>query len=477
VAVQQTGTTDGAWATASARELAGALRRREVSSRELLELYLDRIDRLDGPIGAVVTLDAEGARRRCAEADEALVRGRPLGPLHGLPVTVKDAIATGGLRSTGGATELRDHVPAEDAPAVARLRAAGAVVFGKTNLPRWSGDLQTYNEMFGTTSNPWDTARTAGGSSGGPAAAVACGFTAFELGTDIGGSVRVPSHFCGAFGLKPSFGVVPQRGYLDHVGGGTTDADINVFGPIARSAADLELLLDVLAGPEPERAGAWRLTLPPPACEAVRGARVAVWFDDPALPVDSEYRAVLGRLADRLSDAGAGVEEARPPVDARGQVDLFFSMLTAALSPSSPDDQADAVGGSHRRWLAREERRAALRAQWAEWFTGWDVLLCPVTPTAAFPHDQGGGVLDRTMTVDGESRPYVENLVWTGLIGIMGLPSAVPPIGRTASGLPVGVQVVAPYLRDRTAVRLAGVVADEADVPGGYEPPPGFGPG
>ena len=168
------------------------------------------------------------------------------------------------MRSTGGAVALTDHVPAADAPVVARLKAAGAIVFGKTNVPEWSGDLQTYNEIFGTTNNPWNTALVPGGSSGGPGAAVSAGFTSFEVGTDIGGSVRIPAHCCGVFGLKPSYGVVPQRGYLDHVGGGTTDADINVFGPLARSARDLDLIMDVIAGPEPERDLAWSLALPPP---------------------------------------------------------------------------------------------------------------------------------------------------------------------------------------------------------------------
>ena len=195
-------------------------------------------------------------------ADEVTVLGGSVGPLHGLPVTIKDAIATEGIRSTGGAKELADHVPTEDAPAVARLKAAGAIVFGKTNLPRWSSDVQTYNELFGVTNNPWAFDRITGGSSGGSAAAVAAGFTSFEVGTDIGGSVRIPSHCCGVYGLKPTWGVIPQRGYLDHPEGGTIDVDINVFGPIARSAEDLDLLLSVLAGPEPERAVAWRLELP-----------------------------------------------------------------------------------------------------------------------------------------------------------------------------------------------------------------------
>src|SRR4051795_9362818 len=250
--------------TKSATELAAAIRAKELGSRELLESFVDRIERLNPAINAVVTLDVERAHKAADRADAATARGESFGPLHGLPITIKDAIATEGIRSTGGAVELTDHIPTADATAVAKLRAAGAIVFGKTNLPRWSGDLQSYNEIFGTTNNPWDVTRGPGGSSGGPAAAVACGLTSFEIGTDIGGSVRIPSHFCGTFGLKPSFGVVPQRGYLDRVGGGITDPDINVFGPIARSADDLDVLLGVLAGPPPEQAPAWRIELPEP---------------------------------------------------------------------------------------------------------------------------------------------------------------------------------------------------------------------
>src|SRR6185503_14400515 len=259
---------------ATALNLAAAIAKGELASRDLLEEYATRIERLNPAVNAVVTLSLDRARIEADAADAAVARGDTLGPLHGLPITIKDAISTDGIRSTGGAVELRDHVPDADAEAVARLRAAGAIVFGKTNVPRWSGDVQTFNNLFGTTNNPWSLDRIPGGSSGGPAAAVACGFTVFELGTDIGGSVRIPAHCCGTFGLKPSFGVVPQRGYLDHVGGGTTDADINVFGPIARSARDLDLLLDVLAGPVDEDATAWRLELPPARFDSAAGLRV-----------------------------------------------------------------------------------------------------------------------------------------------------------------------------------------------------------
>jgi len=462
---------DDAFATQDAGALAAAIARKEVSSRELLDLYLDRIDRLDPPLNAVVTLDVDRARAAAAAADDMTSRGESAGPLHGLPITIKDAIEVEGVRSTGGATELTDHVPASDAAAVAQLKGAGAVVFGKTNVPRWSGDLQTYNEIFGTTNNPWDATRAPGGSSGGPAAAVAAGFTSFELGTDIGGSIRVPAHCCGVFGLKPSYGVVPQRGYLDHVGGGTTDADINVFGPIARSAADLDLLMSVLAAPEPERAVAWRVDLPAPRHADVASYRVGVWFEDPSVPIDRDELALLRRAADALADAGAKVEGAHPPVDFAEQNGLFVQMISGAVSVSMDDDAAEAMAGSHRQWLRGDEKRAAVRRVWAEWFESYDALLCPVMPTPAVAHLQEGDMFSRSVEINGDPVPYLNLIAWTGFIGITCLPSAVPPIGRTPGGLPVGVQVVTPYLRDRDAIALAGHLADLA---GGYDVPPGF---
>jgi amidase len=463
---------DESMATKSASELAAAIRSGNVSSLELLDCFLDRIDRLNGPVNAVVTLDPERARADARQADDAAARGAWRGPLHGLPITIKDAIEVGGMRSTGGAVELRDHVPAADAPAVARLRDAGAIVFGKTNVPRWSGELQTFNEIFGTTNNPWALDRIPGGSSGGAAAAVACGFTSFEVGTDIGGSVRMPSHCCGVFGLKPSYGVVPQRGYLDHVGGGTTDADINVFGPIARSTADLDLLLGVLAAPPPERAAAWRIELPASRRAEPSEWRVGVWFETPSVPVDHEALALLRNAAEQLAAAGARVEEAHPSIDFDTQRNLFFTMIGAAISPSMSDDIADALSGSHRAWLRADEERARLAAVWAAWFEDYDALLCPVMPVPPFPHQQEGDFIERELPINGVMQPHALLVAWPGLIGIVDLPSAVAPIGRTPGGLPVGVQVVTPYLRDRDAVALADIVAKVSG--GGYSPPPGF---
>ncbi len=455
--------------TSSAVELTEALRTRRVSARDLLETYLDRIERLDrNGVNAVVTLDTQRAR---AAADAADARDTPIGPLHGLPITIKDAIATEGIRSTAAAVELRDFVPTVDAPAVARLRAAGAIVFGKTNLPRWCGDAQTSNELFGTTNNPWSAAHTAGGSSGGSAAALAAGLTGAELGTDIGGSVRAPAHCCGVYALKPSYGVIPNLGYLDHVGGGSTRTDLNTFGPMARSARDLELLLSVLAGPAPADAPAWRVELPATEVKSFSGLRVATWFDDAACPVDAEYFGMLRSAANRIADAGAHVEDAHPQIAFREHVELYTRMVAAAVSPNMPEEMGEAVSGSHRSWLRNEETRERLKAQWVEWFANYDVLLMPAWCMPPFEHKPGIGMIEPALTVNGKPRNAFDISHWLTMINVVHLPAVMAPIGRTSAGLPVGMQIVAPYLHDRRAVKVAELLAE---IVGGYEVPPGF---
>jgi len=460
---RMTGTDPTMW---TASEQAAAIRSGTLGSEELLDLCLHRIEQVDPQVNAVCTLDTDRARARSRAADAATANGVSWGPLHGLPVTIKDAIATEGIRSTGGATDLHDHVPAADAPSVAALKAAGVTVFGKTNLPEWSGDWQSFNDMFGTTNNPWDLTRTPGGSSGGAAAAVACGMTSFELGTDIGGSVRVPSAFCGVWGHKPSFGVIPTLGYLDEPRGGVTESDVNVFGPIARGVDDLRLLLDVLAGPTPDRGVAWSLHLPEPTVTSLRGLRVAAWFDEPALEVDSEMAAVLRGVADSLEAEGALVDRtARPTLDVTEAWRLGARLIGAAVDLHGPVDHVI----SHRDWLFKDRDRARLRSVWADFFRGFDVLLCPVTLVPAFHHLQELDWRGRTIEVNGVTRSYIEMEGWPALIGGAYLPSTSTPVGRTAGGLPVGVQVVAPFLHDRTAIKVAGWVADAC---GGYEPPP-----
>ena len=442
-----------------------AIRRGDLGSVELLDAQLARIERLNPEVNAVCTLSIDDARRRAAAADDAAVRDEFWGPLHGVPITVKDAIATGGIRSTGGSPQLRDNVPHDDAEAVAKLKRAGAIVFGKTNVPLWSGDLQTFNEMFGTTNNPWDPGRVPGGSSGGAAAAVACGMTSFELGTDIGGSVRVPSAFCGVFGHKPSFGVIPTLGYLDEPNGGVTESDINVFGPIARSADDLALLLGVLAGPSAERAVGWRQDLPPASVTDLRSLRVAAWFDEPSIPMDHEMVAVLDAMADRLVEAGVVVDRtARPPLDFTEAWHAGVWLIASATHISDGDHTF-----SHVDWLVADRARARRRQRWAAFFEQYDLLLCPVTLMPAFPHHQQGTWATRQIDVNGVTTRYGALEAWPALIGSAYLPSTATPVGRTADGLPVGVQVVAPYLHDYRSIAASGLIAQLA---GGYEVPP-----
>jgi len=449
-------------------EQAAAIVERRLGSEELLDLFVRRIADVDPRVHAVCTLDVDRARALCRAADAATARGESWGVLHGLPFTIKDAIATEGIRSTGGAVALRDHVPTADAAAVAALKAAGAVVFGKTNLPEWSGDWQSYNEMFGTTCNPWDLTRTSGGSSGGAAAAVACGMTSAELGTDIGGSVRVPSAFCGVFGHKPSFGVIPTLGYLDHPDGGATESDVNTFGPIARDPRDLAVLLDVLTAGQQSAAEGWQLHLPAPALPSsgLRGVRIGAWLDEPALPCDRAMAEVLHAAVDRVEREGAVVDRsARPAVDADEFWKLGARLIGAAVSVSDDEDR----GPSHRDWLFMHRRRQLLRDAWAALFDRVDVVLCPVTVLPAFEHLHDGYWATRTIDVNGTEQRYTLLEGWPAIVGAAYLPSTSVPVGRTAGGLPVGMQVVGPRFHDRRTIEVARRVAE---VVGGYEPPP-----
>ena len=480
--------------TLPATDVLARLAAGDLSSVELLDHLLARIEADAGAVNAVVALDVDRALARAAEADAARAAGESWGPLHGLPMTVKDAFETGGLVTTSGAPELRGHVPARDADAVARLRAAGAVIFGKTNLPLYAGDLETFNDVYGRTNNPWDLDRAVGGSSGGAAAALAAGQTFLELGSDIGGSIRNPAHYCGVFGLKPTWGIVPVRGHIPGPPGSLATPDVGVAGPMARGAADLALGLDVLAGPAAEDAVAWRLELPPPRNGgAVEGLRVAVWFDEPHPPVAAEVRARLDGAADALADAGAHVSAVPAPVSLDELVaswqqlvlpqmtsglsdDDLAALATAADAPVGKDEAPEvralrAIGARHRTWLVADERRHRHRHRFAELFEHHDVLLAPVMPTAAPPHGDAHELPARRVEVDGELRPAMEGLEWAGGIGSLLLPVAVPPVGRTEAGLPVGVQIVAPHLHDRTAVAVAGHLEH---LLGGFVAPPAY---
>ena len=443
-----------------AHVLAAAIRRRELSSCELLEVYLERVQRLNPQLNAVVTLDADGARRAAGAADAALARGDIVGPLHGVPMTIKDTYQTAGMRTTCG-VEAWDHVPDRDAEAVRRLRGAGAVIFGKTNTPAFAGDWQTFNPIFGTTNNPWDTARTTGGSSGGAAAAVATGMTALELGSDIGGSIRVPSNWCGVCGHKPSWGIVPQRGHLPPPPGALANSDLGVMGPLARDVADLELALDVLAGPAGPADVGWRLALPPARASTLRELRLALWLDDPAYPVETEVGAVLESAVAALGEAGARLVDSPPPVALPDVVGLHQVLLYPLMEPSATL--------LHRAWLSANERREQMRARVGDFFREVDALLMPVAVVPAIPHDHSEPFLARTISVAGGSRSYLDLFGWVGLATVAYLPATVVPVGRTAQGLPVGLQIVGPYLEDRTTLAVARCITQ---LLGGFVPPP-----
>jgi len=477
----------------SATTLVKAISRREIGSLELLELFLDRVNKLNSPINAVVALDVEGARRRAREADEALARGQVLGALHGLPMTIKDTYEVTGMPATAGAPELKNYKPRKNALAVQRLMDAGAVIFGKTNTPLMAMDFQSYNAVYGTTNNPWDLTRVPGGSSGGAAAALAAGLTSLELGSDIGGSIRNPAHFCGVYGHKPSYGLVPLQGHIPGPPGTLSMGDLGVAGPLAQSADDLALAMGLLAGPIPLESAAWRLDLPEPRRQSLRDYRVAAWLSEPMAPIDTEIAGLLENLVTSLSRAGVTVNrEARPTFSFEDSLRVYLRLLNAAISSGLPPEQfanltkrakelpADDQSLSaitvrsmtmpHREWIAENEIRTRLRYGWAEFFKNFDVLLCPVVPVPAFAHDHTP-FDQRTLVINGEVRSYREMLFWVSHATGAYLPATVAPIGRTSSGLPVGVQIIGPYLDDFTTIDFARRLGEVTE---GFVSPPGY---
>jgi amidase len=482
----------------AATELVGLLRARKLSAVELLQMYLARVEKYNPQFNVIVTLDAEGAMQAARHADEAIARGDNIGPLHGLPMTLKDAWEVTGMTATCGFPHLAQHRPTRDADAVARLRDAGAIFFGKTNVPVGAGDHQSYNSLYGQSNNPWNTGRTVGGSSGGAAGAVAAGLTALEFGSDIGGSIRCPAHFCGVYGHKPSYGIVPMRGHIPPPPGGLAGIELGVAGPIARSASDLELALDLLVAPAELERTAWEIRIPPSRHERLCDFRVALWADSKALGVDARCLQAFEEYAEDLRRAGVQVDAvARPEFDPleiyRLYIDVLFSIFSGGMPAealkafaeaavgmppgveSYPTRIARAIKMSHHEFMHLAERRERLFRTWRRFFESFDVLLCPVMPTVAFAHDHSGddrghvAQYQRTMLVDGQKRPYLDGLQWPGIVTVANLPATAVPTRRFIDGLPVGLQVVGPYLEDRTPLRFAQLVEREF---GGFIPPP-----
>jgi amidase len=459
----------------SATALAELVRTGKLGALELLDHFIARTERLDTRINAIVVRDFDRARARARDLDS---RADKSAPLFGVPTTVKESFDVAGLPTTRGHADLASRPIGITTITVRRLEKAGAVVFGKTNVPVDLADWQSYNPVYGATSNPWNAAHTPGGSSGGSAAALAAGLTALEIGSDIGGSIRVPAHFCGVYGHKPTFGLVPNYG--DPALSAAAGTDIAVAGPMARSAADLPTALDVLAGPDPDESGL-TLTLPPPRFSSLKELRVAVWAEQPGQTTDLETVAAINALADGLEHRGATVSRtARPPFDATEAYHLYLRLLNTAWSIRMPDALVEArrqrlaglpdtangtddimlrtVGMEHRTWLGLNEQRFKWRRAWTAFFREWDVLLCPAFGTAALPHRHDGEPWQRRITIDGREIAYNELLFWPGLTGGFHLPATVAPLGFTRSGLPLGVQIAGPIYGDRTTIAAAALL-------------------
>lgn len=479
--------------TASATSLRAALLARKFSASELLEATFARIDALNPGLNAIVAQDRDAARMMAQASDARLVNGTAR-PLEGLPITIKDAFDVAGLPSSGGLPAYRARLPDEDAAAVARLRAAGVVIIGKTNVPVFSGDFQSYNPAHGVTNNPWNAAFSPGGSSGGAATVVATGMAAFELGSDLGGSIRWPAHACGVLGLKTSWGLVSTWGSIPPPPERRTprNVDLMVAGPITRAAGDLDLILPVLAGPRDAAMPGSALTAP--RCVSPKGLRVALWADDPFAPVDAEVSAAVREAAELLRAAGAIVDEtARPSLRFEEAFEVYALLNHAVVAYGLPPKvrariQAQASSYStndlsHQSLQARgarmtpglyqqvSQRRLALKRRWASFFQHHDVLLCPPAPVAAIPHDHGPDIHARRLIVNGEPRPYLDFLLWASLATGADLPALSAPVWLSQAGLPLGVQIVAGVGEDRTAIAVAAMLER---LGAGYRAPPGL---
>ena len=476
----------------SATELARLLRARKVSASGLLEQCLDQYAKHNDALNAVIVTDIDRAKKAAAASDRRLKKGKPIGPFDGVPMTAKESFDWTGTPSTWGDPRFRDNIASADAVAITRLTDAGAVIYGKTNVPLMLADWQSFNDIYGTTNNPWDVTRVPGGSSGGSAAALATGMSALEIGSDIGASIRNPAHYCGVYGHKPTFGVVPYRGHL--LPGIVQSGDISVAGPLARSATDLAAMLKLLAGTDGVEARGYTLTLPAAKQKSLKDFRVAVMVTDEQSEVDLPVQDLIGKL---ITFLGSQVKKlsttARPSFTTKEAMDVYIALLRSATSRRQTDAEfiantakvaaSDPLDDSyltkmlrayvlpHRDWLRHNERRHQMRLLWDQFFDDWDVMLCPAAASAAFPHDQQGERHERTIPVNGKQVPTTDQLFWAGYSGGFYLPSTVAPLGLTAQGLPAGIQIIARQYGDYTSIRFAQLLEKEFAA---FVPPPGY---
>lgn len=468
------------------------LRQRKISSRELLQVCLDQYAAHNSRINAVIVTDLSRAWKAADAADRRLRKKRALSPFDGVPMTAKESFDWAGQPSTWGDPTLANNIPKIDAVALSRMCEAGAVPYGKTNVPLALADWQSFNAIYGTTNNPWDVSRTPGGSSGGSAAALATGMSALEIGSDIGASIRNPAHYCGVYGHKPSYGVVPYRGHL--MPGSVSISDITVAGPLARSASDIAAMMKVLAGPDGTEARGYRLALPPATQRRFKDFRVAIKLNSAVSDVDKPLQDLLTKLGNYLEKKARKVSwEATPDFSDEECYENYITLLRATATKRmteeaidvevakakglSPDDKGyvammtRAFALSHGGWLKANERRHQMRLAWECFFNDWDVLLCPTAASAAWPHDQKGERHERLISVNGKLVSTIDQRFWAGYSGNFYLPSTVAPVGLTAEGLPCGVQIVTRQYADYSAIRFAELLEKEYH---GFAPPPGY---
>ncbi len=477
---------------ATLRDQVAALQAKTVSATELLEQCIARIEKFDDKVNAVVVRDFDRARAAAKQADAALARGQRE-PLLGVPVAVKESFNVAGLPTTWGFPDAAGWLPAEDAALVTRVKAAGGVVIGKTNVPLALHDWQSYNDIYGTTGNPWDLTRSPGGSSGGSSAALAAGYVSLALGSDIGGSLRIPAHFCGIYAHKPSRTLLPGRGNTPpRTPALPAPEDLAVVGPMTRTAADLTLATLLLAGPDEVEAVAYRLALRPPRGNELGDFRVLIVDTHPLIPTASVIREGFDRIAQGLEKAGATVARHSallPDLDLTAKTYLTLLMSRfgadataeterarrAAAELAADADTPEAAGlrgivASHADWIRTDRVRIGLTDKWRRLFGEFDVVLCPISPTPAFPHDHSD-MGRRTLEIDGTAHRYDSHLIWPSIATLIGLPATAAPIGHTPEGLPYGMQIIGPYLEDHTPLRFAELIEQEF---GGFTPPPGF---
>ena len=474
---------------ASAADLARRIKSGAIGCAELLAHYFERVDRFNPALNAIIVQTRAEAMARAEAADAARAQGEDWGPLHGVPMTVKESYDVAGTPSTWGSSALKDNVATKDALSVTRLKAAGAVVFGKTNVPLMLSDFQSYNDVYGTTNNPWNTERVPGGSSGGSAAALAAGLVGLETGSDIGGSIRNPAHFCGVFGHKPTWNLLPPRGHATP--GVLSPSDISVIGPLARGAEDLAIAVRAMAGPDEIARRGLRVDLPTLA-KPPSAWRVAVWRDDAMARVDDAVAARVDAVAEALRDAGASMDFNARPVDARQTHFVYQNLLQATMSARLPAERYqralaaaetlpaddDSLGATitraqvarFRDWSANNEKRTHLRWAWHAFFERFDILLAPIMATSAFPHDHRP-FGERTVQVNGKAVGYFDQVFWAGLASVAYLPSTVIPTGPDDHGLPIGVQIIGPEYGDLITIGVAKLLEEAGFA---FTPPPGY---